>query len=111
VPPGRLEWAFHALSQAWPAASSISTRPFLYGTNPLLWDTDGDGFSDSDELAQGTDPSDPASHPVVYLPAMGGAVGIGVLMLGLSGLGWAMLMRSRSAGSTGGRRIHRGEPM
>jgi hypothetical protein len=65
---------------------------FLYGTNPLLWDTDGDGFSDSDELAQGTDPTDPASHPVVYLPVMGGA---GVLMLALSGLGWAMLTRRR----------------
>jgi hypothetical protein len=33
------------------------------GTDPALRDTDGDGFDDDVELAQGTDPNDPASRP------------------------------------------------
>jgi len=29
---------------------------FVHGTNPLRWDTDGDGLSDGDEIASGIDP-------------------------------------------------------
>jgi hypothetical protein len=31
------------------------------GTNPLVVDTDGDGVGDGEEVANGTDPTDPAS--------------------------------------------------
>jgi len=33
------------------------------GTNPFLWDTDGDGWSDYDEWRYGTDPLDPNDYP------------------------------------------------
>jgi DNA-binding beta-propeller fold protein YncE len=33
------------------------------GTDPLLYDTDGDTYSDGYEVAQGTDPTDPDSFP------------------------------------------------
>ncbi len=33
------------------------------GTNPALSDTDGDGYDDSDEVTQGTDPTNPLSYP------------------------------------------------
>lgn len=36
-------------------------------TNPLVKDTDGDGFSDGEEIRIGTDPLDPKSHPLEYL--------------------------------------------
>ena len=35
-----------------------------YHTNPLKGDTDGDGFSDGYEIAAGTNPLDPNSHPM-----------------------------------------------
>ena len=34
-----------------------------YGTDPFLFDTDGDGVDDGEELAQGTDPLNPAVFP------------------------------------------------
>ena len=36
---------------------------FYYFTDPLAWDTDGDGFSDGEEVVAGTDPLDINSHP------------------------------------------------
>ncbi len=35
----------------------------MLGTNPLLADTDADGFDDGLEVALGTDPLDPLSFP------------------------------------------------
>jgi hypothetical protein len=35
----------------------------LYGTNPLLFDTDGDTYGDGDEVAAGSDPLNPLSVP------------------------------------------------
>ncbi len=35
------------------------------GTNPLAADTDGDGVSDADEVAAGSDPNNPLSIPLV----------------------------------------------
>jgi hypothetical protein len=40
------------------------------GTDPALADTDGDGFDDGREVAEGTDPTDPLSFPVANLPAL-----------------------------------------
>nr|MDO8115240.1 PKD domain-containing protein [Candidatus Sigynarchaeota archaeon] len=37
----------------------------LYGTNPLILDSDGDGASDGDEIVSGSDPLDPESVPQV----------------------------------------------
>ncbi|MFP6900746.1 MAG: immunoglobulin-like domain-containing protein, partial [Opitutales bacterium] len=56
-----------------------------YGTNPLVADTDGDGFNDGQELSSMTVPTDPKSNP--------GAPGIG---------GPAMAMGPGVAGGVGG---------
>ena len=37
---------------------------YLHGTDPRVADTDGDTYSDGNEVSQGTDPLDPNSHPV-----------------------------------------------
>ena len=34
-----------------------------HGTDPANPDPDGDGFTDAEELADGTDPNDPAFYP------------------------------------------------
>ncbi len=53
----------------------------IHGTDPLLADTDGDGVPDAAELAEGSDPTDPASFPaeVGYAGVFtGGDVGEGL---------------------------------
>lgn len=34
-----------------------------FGTDPLVWDNDGDGVNDSNEIASSSDPNDPESYP------------------------------------------------
>ncbi len=54
------------------------------GTNPFDADSDGDGFDDGDEVAAGSDPSDPSSvptgSPVPALP-LGAAIMLAALLL------------------------------
>jgi hypothetical protein len=59
---------------------------FVHGTDPRAVDTDGDHYSDGGEVASGTDPLDPASHPLP-IPALGAwALAAGSLCLLLLGL-------------------------
>ena len=66
----------------------IYVSPTNTGTNPLFFDTDGDGYSDGDEVLAGSDPTNLASYPggppVVPLLAPLGALLLG---LGLAGVG------------------------
>jgi hypothetical protein len=48
----------------------VNSNEFVYGTNPELWDTDGDGVSDGDEVNAGSDPTNAAS----YLVSIAGSV-------------------------------------
>jgi hypothetical protein len=58
--------------------TGIYVGPNDTGTNPLLADTDGDGYFDGAEIAAGTDPTDPDSYPaapaVPVLPLPGVAL-------------------------------------
>jgi len=38
---------------------------YQYGTHPKNWDTDGDGYSDGEEVAKGSDPLNPNSVPAI----------------------------------------------
>jgi hypothetical protein len=67
------------------------------GTDPQLADTDGDGFDDGDEVAAGSDPTDPLDFPpIASVPALG-PVGTAVLAL-LLAAGGAIPLRRRLAG-------------
>jgi hypothetical protein len=46
----------------------VADHEAILGTNPTLFDTDGDGFSDGVEFAADTDPLDPLSRPNFGLP-------------------------------------------
>jgi len=41
----------------------LRDEEYLYQTNPNNNDTDGDGFTDKEVMAAGTNPNDPNSHP------------------------------------------------
>ena len=40
------------------------------GSNPGLADSDGDGFSDGEEVHAGSDPNDPTSGPAAVVPVL-----------------------------------------
>ncbi len=40
-----------------------NSNEHLYGTNPQVADSDGDGVNDGDEVAAGSDPTDPGQYP------------------------------------------------
>lgn len=66
-----------------------------YNTNPTKWDTDGDGYSDKEEIDKETDPLDPSSHPkggfLKYLFVM-----LGLAVLGAGGyFGYKVLMEKK----------------
>jgi YVTN family beta-propeller protein len=63
------------------------------GTNPLIGDTDGDGFWDGDEVASNTDPTDQLD-PAVGVPALG-PLALLMLIPAMAGLAIARLRRRR----------------
>jgi hypothetical protein len=50
--------------------TGIFVGPGDTGTDPLLPDTDGDGYSDGNEVTAGSDPTDPDSIPPLPIPAL-----------------------------------------
>ena len=56
---------------------TVTGVPSGSGTRCAL-DRDRDGFMDADELAAGTDPADPSSHPVTAVTPTGGAAPLGL---------------------------------
>ena len=46
----------------------------VYGTDPLVADTDGDGLEDGYEIANGLNPLDPTDCPVELCPPPGSAI-------------------------------------
>ncbi len=75
--------------------TGIYVSPTDTGTDPLLADTDGDGFDDAEELQAGTDPNDASSFPPPALPALPALSnrGIAVLLVLLALTGASRLRR------------------
>jgi hypothetical protein len=65
----------------------VFNGPLDTGTDPALYDTDGDGFGDGLEVANGTDPTDPLSFPT----SVPGLQGWGLAFLVTSILGWTFV--------------------
>lgn len=65
------------------------------GTDPLVFDSDGDGVGDGEEVALGSDPNDAGSTPATALPSLG-PIGLSVLVLLLTLAGAPGLRRLRA---------------
>ncbi len=63
---------------------------YKYNTNPLIWDTDGDGFSDGAEISSGTDPLNPNSYPRAHSQAIPGFELHYILLIILLSLGFSI---------------------
>ena len=83
-------------------ADTVETNTQIYvdpsntGTNPLLADSDGDGFGDGVEVSMGTDPNDDQSFPAVAVPILG-LWGSGALVVLFALLGSLEALRRRGA--------------
>jgi hypothetical protein len=65
------------------------------GTDPLIPDSDGDGFEDGQEVVAGSDPNDPSSFPApAPVPVFSGP-GLAALAIGLAGVAYRKLRRRR----------------
>ncbi len=60
-------------------------QEYRYRTDPTNWDTDGDRWSDGDEIDEGTDPLDPESHPESLWPLI---LLILLVLIGIGALGY-----------------------
>jgi len=85
VPPGSgyrmaLDRDLDTLLDGVETGTGVFVDPSDTGTRPDLADTDGDGWDDPDEVAQGSDPNDPFSFPGAPTPVPGLSV-FGALML------------------------------
>jgi len=67
------------------------------GTDPLVFDTDGDGWGDGYEAVLGSDPTDSASEPPVALPGVA-PLGLGILGAAMGAFG-ALGLRARRRAS------------
>ena len=80
--------------------TGIYVGPNDTGTHPLLADSDGDGFTDGQEVQLGSDPNNPVSTPLTLLP---GLSPLGAFLCGLALISayWLVLRRrSNSVGTT-----------
>ena len=69
------------------------------GTDPLLFDTDSDGWSDADELSLGTDPNDQLSSPATPLVPLLSPLGLCLLALLIS-VGAVVTLRGQRGRAT-----------
>ncbi|MGZ6093727.1 MAG: thrombospondin type 3 repeat-containing protein [Polyangiales bacterium] len=107
--------ACHDGASGAPQLSGVAPPPTTL--DPVV-DTDGDGWSDANEVAAGTDPNNPASHPSGTPPALGsspvleGAGGCAIGHTSSASLGFATMLvafawlvrRSRVTDTSGSRR-------
>ena len=66
-----------------------------HGTNPLVADTDGDSYSDGEEIVGGSDPLDPESFPPSVPFAGAWAYGVLAAMLLAAGYVRSQSLRRR----------------
>ena len=67
-----------------------------FGSDPFLYDTDFDGFSDYEEWLHGTDPRDPNDYPGKYKILIGSLIMAGSLGFGLTIMTIVLIRRRKS---------------